>query len=147
MLHPFPTLLLFSTAAMLASCALPQLRKPSPTTGNPAATATGQPGDGSILKLAQVESVRAEVSPTQPPEAIVVISGLLHDGATRVHEVQQQRLADGFVLTVVTARPANAVASLALIPYERTVSLSLQGMPKGPCRIVANGVATSVVVP
>lgn len=76
-----------------------------------------------------------------------MISGLLHDGATRVHEVQQQRLADGFVLTVITARPAGAVATLALIPYERTLTLNLQGMPKGPCKIMANGVATTVMVP
>lgn len=114
-----------------------------PTAAQPGLQA---PGD-SILKLAQVDVVRADVSPTQPPEAVVVINGLLHDGATRVHEVQQQRLADGFVLTVVTIRPKSAVASLALIPFERTVSLNLQGMPKGPCRIVANGVGTTVMVP
>ena len=133
---------------MLASCTALQPRKPAAASAPPSsASPLSQPSDGSILKLAQVESVRAEVSLTNPPEAIVVISGLLHDGATRVHEVQQQRLADGFVLTVVTARPASAVASLALIPYERTISLSLQGMPKGPCKIVANGVATTVMVP
>lgn len=145
MLRPLLTSLLSCAVAALPCCtALPLASKPG---SNPPASATAQPADGSILKLAQVESVRAEVSPTQPPEAIVVISGLLHDGATRVHEVQQQRLADGFVLTVVTARPAGAVASLALIPFERTVTLSLQGMPKGPCRIVVNGVAAGVVVP
>ena len=105
------------------------------------------PKDGAILKLALVESVQAGVSPTRPSEAIVVIHGLLHDGATRLHEVQQQRLADGFVLTVVTARPRNAVATLALIPFERTVTLNLGGMAKGPCRIVANGVATTITVP
>lgn len=147
MIRLLTPLLLLSLALPLASCSLIPLKKGGATPATPSPVSAPLPEGSEILKLAQVESVRAEVSATQPPEAIVVVSGLLNDGATRVHEVQQQRLADGFVLTVVTSRPANAMASLALIPFERTVSLNLQGMPKGPCRIVANGVATSVVVP
>jgi hypothetical protein len=138
------TAALLSCAVMgLPSCTMTQ-KSGSP---GPAAPATDSPPAGSVLKLAQVEAVKAEVSPTQPPEAIVVINGLLHDGATRIHEVQQQRFADSFVLTVTTSRPPHAVATLALIPFERTVSLNLQGMAKGPCKIVVNGVETSVVVP
>ena len=95
-------------AALLVSC-VPLHKSKSAAAGaasNP--SKAENPADGSVLKLAQVESLQAEVSPTQPSEATVVIHGLLHDGATRVHEVQQQRLADGFVLTVVTTRPRNA---------------------------------------
>lgn len=147
MLRHFTTPLLLTLAVSLASCSLVPLKKAGATPTSTASSAATLPAGSSILKLAQVETVRATVSLTQPPEAIVVISGLLNDGATRVQEVQQQRLSDGFVLTVITTRPAGAMASLALIPYERTVSLNLQGMPKGPCRIVANGVATSVIVP
>ena len=131
--------------ALLASCAPLQKAKPAAT--RESATHDGAPADGTILKLAQIESVQAAISPTRPSEATVVIHGLLHDGATRVHDVQQQRLEDGIVLTVITARSRNAVASLALIPFERTVTVSLQGMPKGPCKVVANGVATTVIVP
>ena len=100
-----------------------------------------------VLKLAQLETVRAEILPESPKQALVVVTGLLHDGATRVHEVQQQKLADGFVLSVITARPQSAVATLALIPFERSITLDLTGMPAGPCRIMANGLGTSVIVP
>lgn len=103
--------------------------------------------DGVVLKLANLETIRAEVLPGSPGQALVVITGLLHDGATRVHEVQQQRLADGFVLTVITARPQSAMATLALIPFERSINLDLSGMPTGPCRIMANGLSTTVFVP
>ena len=99
------------------------------------------------FKLAQVESVIATATAPPLSQASVTIRGLLHDGATRIHEIQQQRLGDGFVLTVITARAKDAVASLALIPFERTVTLDRQGMPKGPCRMVVNGVAAGVVVP
>ena len=148
-MHRLPaTLLLICGASTLSACAQLQKKKPAETAPSNGATAAARsPADGSILKLAQIESVQAEMLPTQPAEAVVAIHGLLHDGATRVHEVQQQRLADGFVLSVVTSRPKNAVATLALIPFERSVTLSMQGMPKGPCKIVANGVTTTLVVP
>ena len=123
------------------------MQKARPGTTPESATRDRAPADGTILKLAQIESVQAAISPTRPTEASVVIHGLLHDGATRVHDVQQQRLEDGIVLTVITARSRNAVATLALIPFERTITVNLQGMPKGPCKIVANGVTTMVMVP
>jgi hypothetical protein len=99
---------------------------------------------GLVYKLAQIESVRASLSSTHPAQAEVVITGFLPDGATQVHEVQQQRLDDGFVLTVITSRPRSAMATLALIPFARTITLDLAGLPPGPCRIVAHGLAATV---
>jgi len=141
------TLLLTCATLVLASCSVMRKAPADHESASHEGPVENTPKDGSILKLAQIESVQAGVSPTKPFEALVVIHGLLHDGATRLHEVQQQRLADGFVLTVVTARPRNAVARLALIPFERSVTLNLEGMARGPCRIVANGVATTIIVP
>jgi len=133
---------------LLAACQLtPNTKSGDPNPASPSTALRDSTPDGALLKLAQLDSVQAELTPEQPPRAKVTLHGLLHDGATRVHEVQQQRLADGFVLSVVTARPKNAVATLALIPFERTVLLDLDGMTKGPCKIVANGVATTITVP
>ena len=144
---PAVLLLLFVSVAGLTACSTPVKQSPPPPSAGTTATAATPVDQGSEFKLAQVESVTATVDPANPSGATVQIKGLLHDGATRVHEVQQQRLADGFVLTVITARPRRAVASLALIPFERSVTLDLTGMPKGPCRIVANGVAAEISVP
>ncbi len=133
---------------LIAACQLtPKKKSVGEQPAIPSTALRDSTPDGALLKLAQIESVQAELIPAQPPQARVTLHGLLHDGATRVHEVQQQPLADGFVLSVVTARPKNAVATLALIPFERTVLLDLGGMPKGPCKIVANGVATTITVP
>jgi hypothetical protein len=144
-----PVLCLAALTMAFTSCANMQNRRKATTgdAGNASGAAALADEGNSIQKLAQVESLQAEISPTQPTEANVIINGLLHDGATRVHDVQQQRLADGFVLTVVTTRPRNAMASLALIPFEKRITLNLQGMSKGPCKIVANGVATTIIVP
>jgi hypothetical protein len=130
---------------LLAGCT--QIRRTRTEVPADSGASNGAASEGVVLKLAQVESIQAEVSPSRPQEATVIIHGLLHDGATRVHEVQQQRLADGFVLTVITARSRSAVASLALIPFERSVILNLEGMPKGPCKVVANGVTAMLIVP
>jgi hypothetical protein len=138
-------LLPFCALALLASCA--HVQKAGHATATESHTRSDAPGDGVILKLAHVETVEAAISSTRPSEANVVVRGLLHDGATRLHDVQQQRLEDGIVLTVITARSRHAVASLALIPFERSLTVSVQGMPKGPCKIVANGVSTTVMVP
>jgi hypothetical protein len=108
---------------------------------------TDSPTEGSMLKLANVESVHAEVTATQPPQLLVTIRGSFPDSATGIHDVQEQKFADGYMITVITARPRNAVASLALIPFERKVTLSLEGVSKGPCRIAVNSVETKVVVP
>lgn len=103
--------------------------------------------DGLIHQLAQVESVAAQVSPLDATKADITISGLLHDGATQVQDIQHQKLADGFVITVTTARPKHATASLALIPFDRTISVSIDAMPKGLCKVMVNGVATTFMIP
>jgi len=98
-------------------------------------------------KLANLETIDAVVVKGDPSKARVTVRGLLHDGATRINEVQQQRIENGYVLTVTTARPRKAVASVALIPFERTVTVDLKDMPSGPCQISANGLSTTVIVP
>lgn len=100
-----------------------------------------------ILKLATVEQVSATYESSPAPHARVVISGTLNDGATRIHDIRQQRIAGGVTLSVITARPRDAVASLAIIPFERVTTVDLQGQSAGPFSISANGMATTVVVP
>lgn len=109
--------------------------------------ASGLADDSLVHKLAQVDSVAAKLSPLDATKAEIIISGLLHDGATQVENIQQQKLADGFVITVTTVRPKNATASLAIIPFDRTITVSLADMPKGWCKIMVNGVATTLMIP
>jgi hypothetical protein len=131
--------------AILGSCA--GLKKSKTNESDSMVPITDSPTEGSVLKLAQVESVSGEITGSQPPQLIVTIRGSFADGATGIHDVQQQKFADGFLITVITARQRNAVASLALIPFERKVTLSLEGMAKGPCKISVNSVETTVMVP
>ena len=100
-----------------------------------------------MLKLADVERVEATYEPSPSPQARVTICGTLNDGATRIHDIRQQRVPGGVTLSVITARPKDAVATLAIIPFERVVTVDLQGQPPGVFSISANAVSATVVVP
>lgn len=100
-----------------------------------------------IYKLATVEDVQATIASIDPPVATVTVRGLLPDGATRINDVKVQRLPEGIFLTITTARPRKAMATLALVPFERTVQVDLKGVSKGECRITANDATTRVIVP
>jgi hypothetical protein len=108
---------------------------------------TSTPDPNLTLKLADVERVEATYEPAPTPHARVVISGTLNDGATRIHDIRQQRVPGGVTLSVITARPKDAVATLAIIPFERVVTVDLQGQPPGIFSVSANAVGATVVVP
>lgn len=122
---------------------------PVPAPPAPLSPAQGQtPADANVtLKLADVESVQATYVAAPTPALLVKIKGLLNDGATRIHDIRQDRLTNGVTISVITARPRNLAATMALIPFERDVTVPLDGQPSGPFSISANGVATTVMVP
>lgn len=100
-----------------------------------------------IYRPAIVETVKSQILPTRPPEAVVTVSGLLQDGATNLHEVKNTRITGGFLISITTSRAKSAIATLALVPYERTITLDLSGMPSGLCQINVNGVISTLQVP
>ncbi|HSJ05009.1 MAG TPA: hypothetical protein VK956_21225 [Verrucomicrobium sp.] len=98
-----------------------------------------------VYKMAHVETVRASLAGSGEPLAKVVITGWLNDGATSIREVKQQRDGQSVLVTVITARPRDAMATLALIPFERTITVDLAGMAAGPVTITVNGVTSTVM--
>lgn len=140
--------LLIAAAAALASCQnLPRKQGTTapPSAGAPPATTQATPLDSRFsYKMADVESVTARLVAGQPRQATVTISGLLNDGATSLHEIKQQRVQEGVFITVITSRPRDAMASLAIIPFERTVTVDLTGLPAGTAVITVNGVRATL---
>jgi hypothetical protein len=136
---------------LLVSCQTPPKGTPAPPAVSPVMSphpGTSAPVDPSfIYRMAQVESVSAVLAADGSPRATVTVSGLLNDGATSLHEIKQQRTSNGVVLTLVTVRPRDAIATLALIPFERTFAVELTGLPPGPCTISAHGQETLILIP
>ena len=112
---------------------------------SPAAISAAQ--DEAVRHRAHIESVQARISPDQPRTATVTIHGLLHDGATRIHKIEQKTEGGEVIVTVSTARARYAIASVALIPFERTINVDLSGLPSGPCRLRVNNVTATFTVP
>lgn len=101
-----------------------------------------------LYATANVESVDAAViSGHGPTQLRLRIRGLLNDGATKIDQIQQIRVPEGYVVTATTARLRSAMASLALVPFERELLIDLSDFPSGPCLVRVNGVLTTVYVP
>lgn len=141
--------ILTAVAATSSSCQTGRRAKPEPVlaAGPIESTLRGPQDPNLVLKMADVESIRATCDPAPPALLRVTVSGLLNDGATRIHAIQKQRLGSTVNITVVTARPRDAVATLALIPFERVVEVGLEGQPPGPLTVNVNGTTTTVMVP
>lgn len=106
------------------------------------------PSQDYIYGTANVESVEANVvNDSGPTKLRLRIRGLLNDGATNIDQIQHTRVPEGFVVTVTTARLKSAVATLALVPFEREITIDLSSFPSGPCQVRVNEVRTTVNVP
>lgn len=147
-----PTRLLVSLLAFVfTGCTLKtsSLPDPSPVPSTPTVldSVTARADPSYLYKLAQVESVSAALLAGETRRVQVKLSGLLHDGATSVHQVVVQRVPGGVHLSVVTKRPRDSMATLALIPFDRVVEVDVSTMAPGPCQITAHGMTTQLDLP
>ncbi len=115
--------------------------------GNQGSIARPAAEENLVLKLADVESVSAVYLPSNAPTVNVTVRGLLNDGATRVHDIQRIAVPNGLTISVLTSRPRNAAATMALIPFEREITVDVSGQPAGAFAITVNGMGTSVTIP
>lgn len=136
------TVLIFVSSAV--GCAS-SAQKPPQTSSPPVSTAALDPNV--ITGTADIESVQAVLVSTSPMRGKVIVKGLLNDGATSIHEIQQTRVTGGFVITITTIRERSAMATLALVPFEREINLDLSATASGPCTIRVNGKSTILPIP
>ncbi len=109
---------------------------PSPTAG--AAPAPTEPNV--ISGRAMVKDIEIIMLESFPVQVQVVISGNLPDGCTRIDQIEQARLGNTFQVTVTTRRPADAMCTQALVPFQERVPLDVKGLPAGTYTIDVNGV-------
>lgn len=96
---------------------------------------------------ANVETVHAVLTSHSPPVVTLTVRGLLNDGATRIHKIDALKTAEGFDISITTSRERSAMATLALVPFERLLKLNLSGMKRGPCVVRVNQASTTFIVP
>lgn len=101
-------------------------------------------GSGAIQTgEAVVESVDALILESFPVQVNVVAVGYLPDGCTTIGEVTSQQNGNEFKVTITTERPADAMCTEAIVPYEEVIPLDVAGLPAGQYTVTVNGVSTT----
>jgi len=104
-------------------------------------SATPPAGQGGIIRgEATVESIDVLIMESFPVQVNAVVRGSLGDGCTTLDPVTTTREGNTFRIRLTTQRPADAVCTLALVPFEEVVSLDVLGLPAGVYTVDANGV-------
>lgn len=115
--------------------------QPTPTIEIP----TVEPGEGKPVSggRAYVDSVEIQLLESFPLQAQAILNGNLSDGCTTIDEIRQERTDNTIALTVVTARPEDAMCTQALVPFTETVSLDIHGLSAGTYTVNVNGQTAS----
>ena len=85
----------------------------------------------SIGSTATIESLDVQIMESFPVQVSVVLTGYLPDGCTEIYEINAPRKDQTFTIQVLTRRPVDLACTMAIVPFEETVSLDVEGLPAG----------------
>ena len=114
--------------------------------GQPTATPTAPPPavepptGGTVRGEAAVDAIDILILESFPVQVRVLARGNLPDGCTEIDGVGQERVDRTFTVTITTARPADAICTQALVPFEETIPLDARDLPAGVYSVDVNGV-------
>ncbi len=108
------------------------------------AEATLAPADSEPTRgQAVVDSIDVLIMESFPVQVSVTAQGNLPDGCTQIDEVITQQTGTTFRVAITTLRQPSAVCTLALVPFEETIPLDVEGLPAGTYEVSVNGVSDS----
>jgi hypothetical protein len=94
-----------------------------------------------LIDPIQVDSVDVLVQESSPPQASAHVRGVIGDGCSSLHSVEQERSGTTVVLTILRQRPANAMCIQIARLYDDTIRLE-GTFPPGRYVLRVNGVET-----
>jgi hypothetical protein len=86
---------------------------------------------GETGQNAYVDEIDVLILESFPVQVNVVVRGNLPDGCTYLDEFDVVQDGNTFNITVWTIRDPDAMCTMALVPFEETVSLDVEGLPAG----------------
>ena len=131
--------LLLIAAVLVTACGGQPTETPPP--------AGETPSGGTVRGEAVVDAIDILILESFPVQVQGLPRGFLPAGCTEIDTVSQidgvgQDRADRtFTVTITTARPADAICTQALVPFEETFSLDVYGLPAGVYTVDVNGVS------
>ena len=97
-----------------------------------------------ISSDAFIEGLSLEVMESYPVQVRAQLTGNLPDGCTKIHEIRSSRDGNTFTIQVITETPAGDVAcTMALVPFEESHDLAVEGLPAGEYTVRVNGLSES----
>lgn len=99
--------------------------------------------DKFIYGNATVEKVNLVILESFPVQVNVIASGYLPDGCTEIDSIIKSRDGNTLIITITTKRPADALCTQAIQPFEETIPLDVVGLKAGTYKVVVNGVSSS----
>ncbi|WP_094228908.1 hypothetical protein [Methanolobus psychrotolerans] len=89
-----------------------------------------------------VEETDIRILESFPVQVHVIVKGYLPDGCTQIDEenVEFDDIGNIFAIDITTKRPADAMCTEAIVPYETTIALDVYGLEKGIYIVDVNGI-------
>ncbi|MCK5660433.1 MAG: hypothetical protein KAH86_03670 [Methanosarcinales archaeon] len=107
-----------------------------------------QADDGEFIRgNAIIEKIDILTLESFPLQIHVTATGYFPDGCTSIDEVTQSRQDNTFTVAVITKRPADVVCTMAIVPFEETISLDVYGLDKGVYTVNVNDASGSFELP
>jgi inhibitor of cysteine peptidase len=97
--------------------------------------------------LAMVDTVEVRLLESSPVQAEVVARGNLADGCTEIGDPAVLLSDNEFQVTLPTSRPADAMCTQALVPFEQIIPLDVTDAASGEYTVVVNGVTGTFTLP
>src|SRR5574341_712406 len=101
---------------------------------------TMPPAPGEGQGVLYVSSVDALIMESFPVQVNALVRGDLADGCTTVGEITVEGPENNtFTVTIKANRDPDMMCTQALVPFEETVSLPVEGLPAGTYTVIVNG--------
>ncbi len=93
---------------------------------------------------ATVESIEIVIAESFTVQVFTILRGHLGDGCTELTGITSRGPVDNrFDIDITTQRPADAICTQALVPFEHNVPIDAYGLLAGDYEVVAGGVSAS----
>ncbi|GEM_PF-1944899 len=96
--------------------------------------------------LATIDDASIEIAESFPVQVSLVTKGFLQNGCTYLNEASQNRKGNTFYVNLTT-RTEGETCTQALVPFSRSTSLEVNGLPAGTYQISVNGQELSFELP
>ena len=100
------------------------------------------PSDNSELNKAQVDEIEILILESFPVQVQVLVKGNFGDGCEQIKAINTERQDNTFIITITT-HLVGEICTQALVPFEETIPLEVEGLPAGIYTVEVHDLTTT----